>query len=208
MAQQLNASQKRGQDRIKDILSVTRDIIEKEADEKLTYRAIANRLGIYVRNVSYYFPTKASLLVAVLNEWRAEYDDRITKVLERTGKSPVNRLKAVIDLYVSDIEKEDFRAASRKLNSELSVLDSYHGEYLTEYLTNPFMSRFKPLISACRPEISEEEVTHRAEMVASLIEGTYMISGTTQQLGTKKNRKIFYDSCRKQALRIALEAVK
>ena len=60
---------RKGAERIADIVKVNAAILLDEGFTSLTKRRIAKRLSISHGNVSYYFPTRDSLI----NQWRVNY---------------------------------------------------------------------------------------------------------------------------------------
>jgi len=196
--------QKRGEKRAADIVATARQILESDQNENITFRAIAKKLGIYVRNVSYYYPNKSILVGAILEDIRKEYDAEVSVILEQAGDNPVERLRASVEFYIAKIQIREVQILARKMHAELAMFDNYTGKYFSHYVAQPYVRRFVPLISECMPYLSKQEIEIRANMIGGLFEGVGLILSVPEDdISSKQNRDIL-DRCAHEAMRIAL----
>src|SRR4051794_628445 len=72
--------QARGEERRRQILHATLDLIERSGVEAVTHRAVAEVSGVPLGSVTYYFPTKDALLREALECWVAEEVARLEEV--------------------------------------------------------------------------------------------------------------------------------
>jgi DNA-binding transcriptional regulator YbjK len=83
--------QARGEERRRQILRATLGLIERRGVEAVTHRAVGQESGVPLGSVTYYFPTKASLLREALEFWVSEEVARLETVaasIEREQASP------------------------------------------------------------------------------------------------------------------------
>jgi len=83
--------QARGEERRRQLLHATLDLIRERGVEAVTHRAVGERADVPLGSVTYYFPTKDALLREALECWVSEEVARLEAVaaaLERAHLSP------------------------------------------------------------------------------------------------------------------------
>ena len=83
--------QARGEERRRQILHATLELIERSGVEAVTHRAVGEASGVPLGSVTYYFPTKDALLREALECWVAEEVARleeVTAAIEREQLAP------------------------------------------------------------------------------------------------------------------------
>lgn len=187
-----------------EILAVARDVLEEGDVNDFTIRKIAGRLGMYVRNVTYYFPRKQDLIEAVLAEKVSEYDQRIEAIVAAIGPDAETALRAVIEFYVTELRDPVVRRTALRIWALLATQDAYNGGLLEALYSRNFASRFIPLIAAALPDLSDDELTLRAQMVASLIEGAILFAGAQRLTDARVSIDAFFRRCASEAVSLAL----
>ena len=83
--------QARGEERRRQILHATLELIERSGVEAVTHRAVGEASGVPLGSVTYYFPTKDALLREALECWVEEEVSRLEALataIEREQLSP------------------------------------------------------------------------------------------------------------------------
>ena len=110
--QQLRPSVRLGADRstkggktLGSILGAARAVFLREGHAGLSMRMVANEAGIALGNLSYYFPSKRSLLEAMLQEELADYVDAHLNEIKGEGRSPLAILLNVVSFYIGNARR-------------------------------------------------------------------------------------------------------
>lgn len=87
------------------ILGAARAVFLREGHAGLSMRMVANEAGIALGNLSYYFPTKRSLLEAMLQEELADYVDAHLHEIRGDEREPLALLLNVVSFYIENTRR-------------------------------------------------------------------------------------------------------
>lgn len=90
----------RSSETIQKIIGSAREIFTREGHGGLSLRKVAEDAGIAVGNLTYHFPTKRSLVHAVLHEAQADYIEQHLELFEAPPEDPFEILLNVVEHYV------------------------------------------------------------------------------------------------------------
>ncbi len=87
---------------IDKIIVSAREIFSEDGHAALSLRKVAENAGIAVGNLTYHFPTKRSLLIAMIEEARADFAQMSLKLFENPATEPLDTLLNLLELFISD----------------------------------------------------------------------------------------------------------
>ena len=158
---------------IKKILAASQEIFTQDGHAGLSLRKVAERAGIAVGNLTYHFPTKRSLLDAMLLEARADYAEAHIEQYSRPSKTPLEILQNVMEYYVRDARESNRffmqmwgYAASDEAGKE-KVLGLYR----------PLGRFIYYLVREANPTLDDQQIRHAVLQISSLEEGMKMFFG-------------------------------
>ena len=172
IAPKTEAKTAKGRAKVQEILDVARRLFIEGGYAEMTMRQVAEQTGISLSNVQHYFPTRESLLQALLESVMEGYDPTYRN-LETRDISPRDRLEAAIRYLLADAKK----AESEKLFVEIWSLATRDpiGREIFDRMYSHHRANLARLIAAANPALSDAEVQLRAALVAMQIEGLMLL---------------------------------
>lgn len=176
------AGTRKGLRRVTQILEAALETIAESGYESVTLERVAQRVGISKGNLQYYYPTKASLVLAAFaeqierhkREWRAEF--------ERSAASPLARLRRLIAFELAANRDPEFVAQVME-RWAMSARDPAIGR-LSDDWRHWVIGHYADLIGELRPELRPTGRRDTAKIVYGMVVGSapYMSSDTTGSL--------------------------
>ncbi len=162
----------KGRAKVQEILDVARRLFTEGGYAEMTMRQVAEQTGISLSNVQHYFPTRESLLQALLESVMESYDVAYREN-ERPDIAPRDQLEAAIRYLLADSKKGE----SEKLFVEIWSLATRDpiGREIFDRMYSHHRANLARLIAAAKPELPEKEVQLRAALVAMQIEGLMLL---------------------------------
>lgn len=159
------------------ILEAARHLIAEEGYHNFSMRGIAQKSGIHLKSLQYYFRTKQAMLTSVVdytieNYYFATYD----KLFEEKGaRTTAERFALMLDHLLADLS-DPFTA---KLFPELWALASHDNDVAEalDLFYQRHISSVEKMVALLNPRLSKEESGHRAALAAMMIEGLVLIIG-------------------------------
>ena len=104
--------QARSTESVAIILEAATQVLAKEGAQRFTTARVAEKAGVSVGTLYQYFPNKAAILFRLQSdEWR-QTTDLLRRILEDTGKPPLERLRALVLAFIrSECEEAEMRVA-------------------------------------------------------------------------------------------------
>ncbi|MFC3094133.1 TetR/AcrR family transcriptional regulator [Alteromonas sediminis] len=126
------------------LLDAAQERTQKQGFNAFSYKDLQNEVGVKTSSIHYYFPTKHDLALAMTQR----YIDRFSEVLvniERQHASPLNRLEALGEVYMSEVNGGKFclcgmlasdmfslpDVASKQLHVFFDLLESWIAQAIT-----------------------------------------------------------------------------
>jgi len=164
------AQRQAGKDTAAKLVRTAYELLLKGGYDDFSMRNIAERAGVRLANLQYYYPKKENLIRA-LNDYVGEmYDNRYEECLANAGKSPIERFTAAMELNFDDVNNLETRHFFIQLWPLLGMADNYSGKLLAEIYTYQHKQVASLIMELC-PEIDSKEANMRAEVISALIEG-------------------------------------
>lgn len=160
------------------ILDVARELLMAEGAGELSMRNLANRAGLHLNNVQYYFPKRDDLVQALIIDTGERYQ-RAYDELNGATDDPLERFQAILRFNLNDSFNPQTRQLFLQLWALLSTLDPKTGRLLGQ-LYDINISQLGASLARIHPHESEAEIRHRATLVAALTEGLMVVHGRTE----------------------------
>jgi AcrR family transcriptional regulator len=166
----------KGKKKAEEILAAATYILAFEGYSNFTMRRIAEKVGVRLRNVQYYFNTKDSLLQAVIEERLRQDIESAASVIKQDDLSPEERFLAFVDLSL----EENTTPFIRGLQFELWALANNNPlaakcrDHMTTVYSNFIYELIEPLT------ISQSDATRRkkAVILLAMLQGFPLIEGS------------------------------
>ncbi|WP_257463115.1 TetR/AcrR family transcriptional regulator [Archangium lipolyticum] len=167
---------RKGQERSEAILDAAQRLLVDEGHAALTLRGVAQRAGIRLGNLQYYFATREELVRALL----ARVLERATARLEERMGAAGDPAEA-LDESLKALLEDQLDPASYRLFYDLWALAAREPAIAAELRT--FYARYTDTVAErlgqLAPRLSRAETRARAELLVALLEGLSLFrSGT------------------------------
>ncbi|NCF16595.1 MAG: TetR family transcriptional regulator [Haliea sp.] len=164
---------KKGKDRRNHILDVARDLLIDSGYHNFSLRKVAEKAGIRVGNLQYYFPAKSDLVKAmldhVIDDYLADFDDI------RGHGTPEEQFVAVIEDVITDLNGKKTTVFFPELWSL-----SNHEKGITRSMDNMYQ-RYREVLAEIileiNPGLSQEQSQRLALFFSASIEGHTIFIG-------------------------------
>ena len=163
----------KGAQTISAILLAARSVFIQEGHAGLTMRKVADKAGVVVGNVNYYFPNKRALLEAMLREELADYVEEHIHQFEADGDAPIDILMNVVAFYVEN---------GRKSHRFFYQMWGYaaceeEARQLVRELYRPIGRFIYYIVKAARPDLDDMRIRRIVLQLFSLEEGMKLFIG-------------------------------
>lgn len=183
----------KGERRRIEIIELARKVLTTEGYEVFALRNIATRADMKLGNLQYYFPSKESLLEAVI---RAEAEIDLSLLVHAVAEqtSPDEQISCFCETIITRWRGESGRVFA--LMTFLAIENPVFTEiYKTVYQN--FYDALVPILKSLNPGDSQAQYLRRAMIITALIDGA---PGQV----TRGNSKSFINDIARQAMLIAL----
>jgi AcrR family transcriptional regulator len=166
----------KGQERREAILDAAEQLLVDEGHAALSLRAVAQRAGIRLGNLQYYFTTREELVRALLARVLERATVRVEEWMGAAGEGP-----GALEAALEPLLEEQLDPASYRLFFDLWALAAREPAIAAELRT--FYTRYTAAVAGmlrqAAPELSRAEAGARAELLVALLEGLSLFrSGT------------------------------
>lgn len=155
------------------ILSAAKSIIVREGYSKFSLRYTAEKSGIRLATLQYYFPTKERLFRAVFEDALREEGERIQRLIRRSGGSSEGVLRARVSGQFRANLREDTAGFFYQLWAR-ARLDGFAAELVDEFYERN-IGVVAGMIGDVNPALSAPEAKRRATLVMAVLEGMMLL---------------------------------
>ena len=160
---------------VSDILISARDVLVEQGYPRLTMRNVAERAGISVGNLNYYFANKQDLLRELLQAIIQGYVEDFSQIIHDKDRAAIDRFESVVRFIMGDLETREttgfFPALWALANHDPVAAHEMDRIYDVE------KGVLADLIAEVRPDLSEDQVNILALFVMGAIEGQTVFVG-------------------------------
>ncbi|MGK0440992.1 MAG: AcrR family transcriptional regulator [Pseudohongiellaceae bacterium] len=187
----------KGNGKRQQILAAARNIIDEQGYQELSFNHVAAKLNVRKSNIQYYFPSKQSLMNALIEEAKNHTD----RELFGEAGYDIDPEKTFLR-YVNDCVCSLVKGSDRNFFRNLFWLATYDEKIADDVkaLYQTYIDDLTRLIKLLNPYISEEESRSKATIIVSLYEGLSIVVDTDLQLDSSLS---IIEATHKSALMIA-----
>ncbi len=196
------ATRRAGAETAAKLIATAHDLLETEPLARFTMRNVAEKAGVSLANLQYYFPRREDLVHAMSVDLDQRYRQAQEAVLSGIRvDSPLKRFKSVLRYQLEDIKLRKTRQFFIQYWALLGSMDEFEGEYLRD-LYKYDIAQINEHLAALRPNLPEKKLVERSTLIAAMIEGLMlMLGGEDDNEQTAAN---LVDAAFENALAIAL----
>jgi AcrR family transcriptional regulator len=164
------------------IIEVAKALLLEGGSLEFTLREVAQRAGISISNLQYYFPTRLAVLRAVVEPVVEAYLGELRRALDVEG-SPRAMIDALIDRALEDAKNAERTALWWHFVS-LAAIDAECSQLLDDWYeeVTPGIAKF---IRAVDPDCKPADSLHRATLLIA------MADGLSFQLGAGRRKRSY-----------------
>jgi AcrR family transcriptional regulator len=164
------------------IIEVAKALLLEGGSLEFTLREVAQRAGISISNLQYYFPTRLAVLRAVVEPVVEAYLGELRRALDAEG-SPRAMIDALIDRALEDAKNAERTALWWHFVS-LAAIDAECSQLLDDWYeeVTPGIAKF---IRAVDPDCKPADSLHRATLLIA------MADGLSFQLGAGRRKRSY-----------------
>lgn len=152
---------------------VATDAVQRAGLHNISFRTLAEEVGVKSSSVHYYFPEKSHLASALIERYTEAFSEKLGAIDKRTLE-PRKKLDAFIKIF-EDVVKAEKLCLCGMMAAEVSTLDEHNRELLSTYfkqaedwLSAVFEDHTEQLTSDIKPR-------QLARVVMSGLEGAILI---------------------------------
>lgn len=182
------------------IIEAAREQLSEQGQGKFSLRNIAERAGITLANLQYYYPRRDDLIQALFVDLSQRYQHSYQAATAEVEDDPQQRFDAVLRYNLQDVTDPQTRRFFIQLWSLLISNDAGSDQLLFE-LYDIDIEQLSEFIAALDSKATASEVECRAVMLASFLEGMMIVLGSRRAGGVKMKRLL--DRAYRQGMAIA-----
>jgi len=169
-----------GQRTRNEIIRVARKLLLEAGSLDFTLREVAARAGISISNLQYYFPTRLSVLRAVVEPVVSAFLDELDRAVA-SNRPPRETLRALLERGFSDAKNAERTGLTWHFVS-LAAIDPECSELLDEWY-DTMTRKCAQVIRSAYPHVSGAESLHLATLLIALTDGL------SYQLGAGRRKR-------------------
>ena len=187
------------EDRKLEIVLAARLLLAREGEAGFSLREVAKKVGIKLASLQYHFPTKASLVEAILNYTVDTYIAELQSLPSFIDGNPIEALASALE-WLTGADKIDVEETRLEIHLwSMALNDQSVAESLRRYHAI-YIAKTTELIASAVPEINVLEARKRAIAIASMQEGSMLfMDGEFDALTRKQILEQIYQSSLKIA---------
>ncbi len=157
--------------------------------EHLVLRSVAERCGIKLGNLQYYFATREALIVTII-ELEAEKDIATIRTSLQTDEDAEALRKIVTELFGR------WRGESGTIFATLNLLMQHNETYRALYqrIYRNFYAAIEEAIRCALPSLDAAECALRARLLSALVDGAPMQTGVSRK--PEFRERLIDEACR------------
>lgn len=169
------ATRQGGRRTARRILDAARDLLASSGYASFSMRNVADKAGVRLANLQYYYPRRDDLIRALLAFTSDHYANAYREIMEQTASDDSDRLELILRYQLQDV----FKAETRHFFIQLwALLDSV--ETATDHLLGDLyaydIAQLAAAIKAFDPDVKPALARERATLIAATIEGLMVVT--------------------------------
>ena len=185
-------------ERSRIILDCAKSILVNEGYAELTLRRVAEKAGIRLGTLQYYYPTKEKLFHTAFEDALREESERIDNRVTKAGTTPEKRLRAFFQGALLATSNEQTTGFFLELWSR-ARLDDFAAKLMDEFYLE-ILDWLTTLIRECRPSLTKRVCGQRAKLALAALEGMTLFTAIDERRGKKVEVRFTIDSLMQMSL--------
>lgn len=165
----------KGHERVERILDAAMDALVEEGYAGLVLRGVAQRAGLSLGNLQYYFPTKQDVVRALLSRYLEASVRRVRERVEGGGLEPAKRLRHALDAILEDQDSPRHFQLFAELWA-LAARDAMVADALGVFYAG-YREGVAELLRELAPDVTPARRQRRAALVVAFFEGLSLFRG-------------------------------
>jgi AcrR family transcriptional regulator len=147
----------------------------KSGKGQLTALSILLAAGLTLGNLQYYYPSKDSLIKAMLDNCIQRYLDRFEQIRAQVGADPEKQFRAILSEIIRDLNSKSTTVFFPELWS-LANHDDHAVDFM-DAMYDRYRSVLVEVMGALNPELTPAQLRRLAVFISSSVEGHTMFIG-------------------------------
>ncbi|NNC18188.1 TetR/AcrR family transcriptional regulator [Corallococcus exiguus] len=165
----------KGTERVERILDATMEVLAGDGYAGLSLRVVAQRAGVSLGNLQYYFPTKQDVVRALLARYLEQALQRVRERMAGGGSEPVQRLRLAVDAILEDQDSPHACQFFAELWA-MAARDTMVADTLTVFYAG-YRAGVVELLRELSPDLTPARRDRRAALLVALFEGLSLFRG-------------------------------
>lgn len=170
------ATRRAGRETAARLVEAAHALLQSEPYHRFTLRAVADRAGVSLANLQYYFPRREDLARALYIDVGERYRAAHERLLRDAPADPEARFRRVLHFNMQDIQQRETRQFFIQFWALLGALDDFRGGYLGQLYAMD-IAQLRDHLLAWRVDLPMAEATRRVTLIAAMIEGLMVVAG-------------------------------
>lgn len=172
----------------KDQLEDTaQQIVQRSGLSKLSFRTLADEVGVKSSSVHYYFREKGDLAEVIIENYSNDFLNKL-KTISQRHKKPISQLEAFIKLF-DEVAAQDKFCLCGMMAAEVDSLSDRNRKNLLAYFTN-LESWLTEVLKSADPVINMAP-DQLAKVILSGLEGALLVDRVEQRKTRLKAQRSF-----------------
>jgi AcrR family transcriptional regulator len=157
------------------ILLAAEKLLIDEGYHNFSLRKVAATAGLTLGNLQYYFPSKDSLIKAMLDNCIQRYLDRFEQIRAQVGADPEKQFRAIVSEIIRDLNSKSTTVFFPELWSLAN-----HDDHAVDFM-DAMYDRYRVVLievmQSINPQLSPAQLKRLAVFISSSVEGHTMLIG-------------------------------
>ncbi|NRD52681.1 TetR/AcrR family transcriptional regulator [Corallococcus exiguus] len=165
----------KGTERVERILDATMEVLAGDGYAGLSLRVVAQRAGVSLGNLQYYFPAKQDVVRALLARYLEQALQRVRERMAGGGSEPAQRLRLAVDAILEDQDSPHACQFFAELWA-MAARDTMVADTLTVFYAG-YRAGVVELLRELSPDLTPARRDRRAALLVALFEGLSLFRG-------------------------------
>lgn len=176
----------RGAQGVEQILRKSEQLLVDEGFSALTLRRIAAECGMTQGNLSYYFKSKADLVMALIDAITESYRAACAHIVLDRSLPPQDQLRRLSEIYLDDVASR----RTTRIFTELWAIASRDVQVADKLklIYDSAAGIFAPVVRSANPLLGDEEALGIALSIIAVLEGQTAFAGNAMPYAGQRQR--------------------
>ncbi|MEW9922017.1 TetR/AcrR family transcriptional regulator [Marimonas sp. MJW-29] len=173
---------------VERIIIAAKQVLLEVGSVNLTMRKVAEAAGLALGNVTYHFPSKRDLLIALIQILTTHYAEQFGNILREIAKDPDSTPDQLVSWLLTDAAEYETVVIFRELWA-MSLRDDLIRDTIDNFYDR-HMAEVAAKIEELYPEVEPQAAAEFVQILAMLSEGTTVLYGTRRDRRVRHERAV------------------